>query len=89
MTNCPACSAPENIASVFPNVVICQGCGGFYTTKPISRVESYFIVKPHFTDDASADDRQIYFDFDVLGSDGPSRRHGWFDPKTRLVTQTG
>ncbi len=30
-----------------------------------------------------------YFDFTTLGSQGISRRHGWYDTVTRCITQVG
>ena len=72
--------------------MVCADCDGIFTpaggTLPCLG-ETYKIVKPHFTTDPTADERARYFDFTYLYSEGIGRRHGWFDPKTGLLTQTG
>jgi hypothetical protein len=30
-----------------------------------------------------------YFDFTTVGSAGLGRRHGWYNPATKLITQVG
>lgn len=66
---------------------ICQNCGAIGGTVYLG--ESYNIVKPFMTSEDVPMDETIYFDFQTLGSEGIGRRHGWFDPKTRLVVQAG
>lgn len=90
---CPACSHVEgNEESVDSmGVATCQGCSGIFTTRPIYAGDSFRYVLPHFIDPASepAPEAWRYFDLDVLGSRGPERRHGFYDPATRLVVQVG
>ena len=87
--NCPACSAPESDSTTTEvrGIVVCGGCGARYTVERVYLGDSYRIVKPQWADRCSS--RAVYFDFDVLGSGGVGRRHGWFDPTTGLITQTG
>ena len=72
-------------------VVQCKKCEAIYTLEGSSIYlgDSYAIVLPRFTTDTTADTRSIYFDLTVLGSGGVQRRHGWFDPTTKLITQVG
>lgn len=51
--------------------------------------DSYSIVKPFMAKEVAAGTREVYYDLDVLGSDGITRRHGWFDPATGYITQVG
>lgn len=91
---CPCCGTPESHSkphAKYAAVRECKGCGGIYTAAG-SRLylgESYALVMPHFTNDPAADERARYFDFETLGSNGLGRRHGWFDPETKLITQVG
>jgi hypothetical protein len=32
---------------------------------------------------------QVYYDLTCLGSTGLTRRHGWYNPVTKLITQVG
>ena len=95
---CPACSHTKSKpyegrgAPRYSNcVVVCERCGAVYTEGDSFMYlgESYGIVSPSFTADPSADSRARYFDFMTLGSGGKDRRHGWFDPETGLMTQSG
>lgn len=58
--------------------------------------DSYGFVLPHFAPAPKSVEennvqleRQRYFDFDCVSSKGLVRRHGWFDPTTKLLTQVG
>lgn len=93
---CPCCGVSQKHAKDTKddragNVVQCGKCSAIFTRgdSAIYLGESYAIVLPRFTTDASADAHSIYFDLMVLGSKGLERRHGWFDPRTKLITQTG
>ena len=86
--SCPGCSHPQSTPhSKVDNVVTCAGCGGIYTLSPIYRGESYQIVLPSWDEGEAAE--EVYYDLTVLGSDGIQRRHGWFNPATKQITQTG
>lgn len=86
---CPACNSLKNKTRDDLGVQIyeCKECGAIHGTCYLG--ESYGIVKPYMTADKNADERARYFDFITLGSAGVGRRHGWFDPQTRLITQVG
>lgn len=49
--------------------------------------ESYEIVLPQW--DSEKSPVEIPYDLVVLGSNGIERRHGWFNPATKRITQTG
>ena len=61
----------------------------------VNKGTSYGYVKPYMTGGLSwdeikaADERAVPYDITVIGSDGLTRRHGWFDPQTKLITQVG
>lgn len=88
---CPACDhegATEH--GTIGGVVSCERCGGVYTTRPIYLGESYELVLPRWdADGACPAGQERYFDLETLGSAGLERRHGWFNPETRRITQVG
>ncbi|MBW1992119.1 MAG: hypothetical protein JRI59_08400, partial [Deltaproteobacteria bacterium] len=52
--------------------------------------ESYQYVLPWFAKEEVPVERLRYFDFTCLASgDRVVRRHGWYDPETRLIHQVG
>ena len=53
--------------------------------------DSYSIVKPYFAPNANEipTEQTRYYDLTTLGSQGIGRRHGWFDPQSRYIVQTG
>lgn len=51
--------------------------------------DSYGHVLPYMAADEPPADQLRYFDLTCLGSEGVTRRHGWYDPATRLVVQAG
>lgn len=85
--NCPACSHDRANKTERAQVYVCAKCEALFGTCYLG--DSYSMVLPYFTKDSSADARARYFDFTTLGSAGIGRRHGWFDPETKLVTQVG
>ncbi len=91
---CPLCNGKRHKRATFngrtyPGVSACQRktCGALWGFCYLG--DSYSLVKPWFTFDETATARQRYFDLEVVGSQGVERRHGWFDPETRLITQVG
>ncbi len=83
---CPACNA-SNDEEIETGLYRCLSCGCLHGTLYLG--ESYSHVRPHMTDDPEADKRAVPYDFACLGSDGITRRHGWYDPQTNLITQVG
>jgi len=92
--NCPCCNASQTYSSEHKThwqVRECRKCHALYTqgSSALYLGESYGLVRSQFTNDPAADDRAVYFDFMTVGSKGLNRRHGWFDPETKLLTQVG
>ena len=88
---CPACSSTKSLDSsktgLPSGVSRCGSCGAEYTTRPIYRGDSYTVASPHWHE--GEDGETFYFDLDVIGSQGPERRHGWANKTTRRIVQTG
>jgi len=86
---CPACSSTRNTLrnDLGAQIYECRKCGAIHGTCYLG--DSYSIVRPHLTDEPVPADRMRYFDLLTLGSEGLTRRHGWFDQQTRLVVQIG
>lgn len=91
---CPACSGDAGDATEIAGVYHCQRCGGIFGT--CTGAEGLKLVRPAWAtkaDQPGADDRAIYYDLtitpDTIAGIPGSRRHGWYDPKTRKITQTG
>lgn len=85
---CPACSATRlaDHGTTF-GVYRCLDCGAIFGRCYLG--DSYAIVKPWFSKVEPPAERVRYFDFECLGSGGITRRHGWFDTETGLITQVG
>lgn len=89
MTTCTACSSKNGRSHEDDKgVVTCRSCGGVYTSRPIYLGESYAYVLPRWSGRSDMDGAK-YFDLTTLGSEGIKRSHGWFDPDTKLILQTG
>lgn len=88
---CPCCSCQEYRSTSFgvPDVVRCAGCGGLYTLAPIYLGQSYRLVKPEWDETDCPASEWRYFDFETLGSEGQGRRHGFYNPRNRKLTQVG
>lgn len=86
---CPACSNRKGNRPrrSHPGVYDCAACRAVFGT--IRLGESYAIVLPQMTGADVPPERQRYFDFMTWGSQGTRRRHGWFDPDTKMITQVG
>jgi ribosomal protein L37AE/L43A len=90
---CPACSCERG--TLIPTgtaVYTCERCGCLHGRLYLG--ESYTLVQPYFEAEAvaaaaiAAGETRPY-DLDCLGSGGLTRRHGWYNPATRRITQTG
>ena len=51
--------------------------------------DSYKVVLPYWDNTNCNPDTWVGYDLTVLGSDGVTRRHGFFNPETHRITQTG
>ena len=86
---CPGCNTVTAIGKADRNgVQTCRVCGGIFSTSPIYLGESYGYVLPRFSIRTDMDGAK-YYDFTCVGSKGIERRHGWFDPNTKLILQVG
>jgi len=86
-TRCPACNGKRQNPTRHTMVFECRRCGAIYGD--CTKGESYEIVLPYMAEAEVAPEHCRYYDFTVLGSDGITRRHGWFDPETRRIVQVG
>lgn len=84
--NCPACDSTRTKA-MKGQIRTCTKCGAIFGTCYLG--ESYEFVLPYLTDADPEMTRSKYFDFTTLGSNGLGRRHGWFDPDSKRITQVG
>jgi hypothetical protein len=84
---CPACSGKRlRDTSVF-GVQQCGRCETIFGQ--CYRGDSYTLVAPYMASEPVPADRLRFYDLTILGSDGVSRSHGWYDPSTKLVHQVG
>jgi len=88
-TECPGCSEPVSTGTKLgAGVVECAGCGGVISTYAIWLGDTYKYVSNDWDPKGSFDGAR-YYDFSYLGSKGLGRRHGWFNPATKGIVQTG
>ena len=83
---CPACSS-EEVRGLRANVFECCVCDAIFGQCYLG--ESYNHVLPWLAKEEVHPSYLRYFDFTCLGSEGWTRRHGWYDPHTKLVHQIG
>ena len=83
---CPLCSKTKGY-SLGGQTFECASCGAIHGTCYLG--DSYSLVKPFFGPECSTPEEQRYFDLTCLGSRGVERRHGWFNPATKTLTQVG
>lgn len=85
--DCPACSGKSfNRRDLGVMIFECESCNGIHGDCYLG--DSYAMVKPHMSTRTDMDGAR-YFDFTCVGSQGVTRRHGWFDPATKLILQVG
>lgn len=89
---CPACNATRRTQTRTTGVYTCGRCGCLYGQT--YKGEASALVLPFMASQAAADAAQAAgtvkpFDLTCLGSDGVTRRHGFYDTVTRRVTQVG
>lgn len=91
---CPACGGKCK-ATTERGVPVqsCTRCGGVSNlpSRPLYKGEAYDLVLPFMAKEDVAVEQLRYFDFTYLDGlmGGVGRRHGWYDPRTRLVHQSG
>lgn len=83
---CPACNG-KLVKTIRVTVYQCRKCEAVFGSCYLG--DSYGYVLPYFAKEAVEPDQLRYYDFECLGSAGITRRHGWYDPATKLVHQTG
>jgi hypothetical protein len=84
---CPACNRQrlEDLGSGFYR---CRKCESVFSSN--CRIgDSYNYVLPYMAKEPVPPDQLRYYDFTCLSSKGLGRRHGWFDPETKLIHQIG
>jgi hypothetical protein len=82
---CPGCSGRRLPVKGEVSVFTCAACGAIFGECYLG--ESYKFVLPQWSAEINAQGR--YYDFICLGSQGITRRHGWFNPADRKILQTG
>lgn len=86
------CRACDNIKgnNELPGMVTvyqCAKCSAIFGSLYLG--ESYSLVLPRMAAKEVPVSEWRYFDFTTVGSAGLGRRHGWFDPASKLITQVG
>lgn len=84
---CPNCGGKRKKETAVIGTFECQKCGAIFGQCYLG--ESYELVEPFFTTENVPPEKTRYYDIECLGSDGIKRRHGWFDPVTKLIVQVG
>ena len=85
---CRACSG-KMFEKKYNGTVQCKRCGAIQNDGPMYLGDSYAHVLPYFDTEGCKPEEERYFDFTCLGSKGITRRHGWYNPETRRITQVG
>ena len=88
---CPACNNGRGLKEIEPFLVLkCPKCGAIFSGNCYLYLgESYKYVLPFFAREEVPVEKLRYYDFMCIGSEGIMRRHGWYDPETKLVHQVG
>jgi len=87
---CPACNHVRGNKMDARMVYTCAGCGAiFHRSGTLYLGDSYTYVLPVWHQGESSPEEECYYDFTTLGSKGIERRHGWFNVRTKKITQTG
>ena len=86
---CPGCSGTLKASDEHAQASTCTACGGLVIVSGIYLGDSYAIVSPAFESGPYDLDEQRYFDITCTGSEGITRRHGFYLPRTGRLTQVG
>lgn len=84
---CPACNHLRAKPTDHPTIYECAKCSALHGSCYLG--DSYYFVLPFWAVDPLERTNPRYFDLQCLGSEGVTRRHGWFDPETKRIVQTG
>jgi hypothetical protein len=84
---CLLCGSKKKHETIVGSAYRCKKCGAVFGS--CYKGDSYSIVKPYFAEEHVPVESLRYYDLEVVGSNGVERRHGWFDPATKLIHQTG
>jgi len=85
---CPLCNANYKAQEeIGTQMYRCSGCGTIHGSCYTGERSRY--VKPYMTNADVPPEEWRHYDITLLGSEGVKRVHGWFDPKTKLITQVG
>ena len=84
---CPSCSRIKGIRVIRDLVYECPECGCVFGSCYLG--ESYNYVLPYWSKSDVPEENIRPYDLTCIGSEGITRRHGWFDPETKRIVQTG
>jgi len=84
---CPGCNNQRGNKQIGNLIYECAKCNGIFGECYLG--ESYNYVLPYMTEKTVPITQTRYYDFTCLSSKGIIRRHGWFDPESKLITQIG
>ena len=87
MEKCRACNNDRRNKQIGIDVYQCGKGGAVFGTCLLGG--SYRFVLTYFSKEDVPLERTRCYDFTALGSEGIDRRHGWFDPETKLIVQVG
>jgi hypothetical protein len=85
---CPACSGSLKSKDGRLDLDECRRCEAV-VSQTMYKGDSFEVVLPFFETGSYEPEEQRYFDLTVVGSEGVERRHGWYLPRTRRMTQVG
>jgi len=84
---CPACNGKRHDTTQITGVYVCLRCKAIHGQCYLG--ESYELVLPYMTAEDVPHERLRYYDIQCLGSEGITRRHGWYDVESKVIVQTG
>jgi hypothetical protein len=85
---CSACSG-RLVATDRPTLTRCRKCGGLHGSCLRGDATALVGLGLPMQSNASSPEALRFFDLTVIGSQGVSRIHGWFDVQTVRVVQYG
>jgi hypothetical protein len=85
---CSACNG-RLVATDRPTLTRCSKCGGLHGSCYRGDAVALVGLDLPMQAEATSPESLRYFDLTVVGSQGVSRTHGWFDAHTSRVVQYG